>query len=189
MNFAPNQKNEILQKIESVAAQISTEQGVVLYDIELALGPQGQVLRVYIDKEGGISVDDCANVSRGLNEYLDANDPVPNAEYALEVSSPGIERPLRKTWHFEKAIGQKIWVKLNQSLEKFGCTDGKYKPAKSITEDLIGLENDNLKFMLNGQELLIPLSEVEKAKIAFSFNDNKNDKKPGHKNGNKKAKK
>jgi ribosome maturation factor RimP len=93
---------------------------------------------------------------------------------------------LSKPWHFEKVIGTQIWVKLNSSLEKYGCTDGKYKPAKSITEDLVGIDNGNLKFMLSGQEIVIPMAEISSAKVSFNFDKKK--EKPGHKKDHKKAK-
>jgi ribosome maturation factor RimP len=184
MNLEASSKSQVLEKIENFAQEIAHKEGVILYDLELAQGPQGQVLRIYIDKEGGVSIDDCANVSRGVNEFLDTNDPIPQANYSLEVSSPGIERPLKKKWHFEKAVGQTVWIKLGKALENFGCQDGKYKPAKTITESLKLVESDVLCLQLGTDEIRIPLADVEKAKIIYSFKESTNDKKP-----NKKAQK
>ena len=114
-----------LQKIETLASEVAAREGVQIYDIEFSGGPQGQVLRIYIDKEGGVGIDECANVSRGLNELLDENDPFPGGKYNLEVSSPGLERPLKKAWHYEQAIGKKIWMKLQKPFTAFKfCEDG-----------------------------------------------------------------
>ncbi len=168
-----------IQKIESMASEVAAREGVQIYDIEFSGGPQGQVLRIYIDKEGGVGIDECVNVTRGLNTLLDENDPIPGGKYNLEVSSPGLERPLKKTWHFEKAVGQKVWMKIERALENFGSTDGKLKNAKQLTETLLAVENDGVKVKVGEQELLIPLSAIEKAKTVFDFKEGKHEKK-GH---------
>jgi ribosome maturation factor RimP len=93
-----------LQKIEILANDVALREGVKIYDIEFSGGAQGRILRIYIDKEGGVGVDDCANVSRGLNLLLDVEDPIPGGKYVLEVSSPGLDRVLKKNWHFEQAV-------------------------------------------------------------------------------------
>ena len=171
-----------IQKINEIASQIAAREGVVIYDVEVAGGPNGRVLRIFIDKdqEGGVGIEDCANVSRGLNEILDADeDIIPGGKYDLEVSSPGLERPLKKAWHFEKAVGKKIWIKLGKSLESFGSTDGKVKSAKQLTETLLAVEGESARMKAGDQEILIPLSAIEKAKTVFEFNEGKNPKK-GH---------
>ncbi len=180
-----NPKKLILEKLEAVASEVATRESVYLYDIEMVNGPQGPVLRIYIDKDGGVSIDNCANVSRGMNEFLEQNDPLPGGNYSLEVSSPGIERVLRKAWHFEKAVGQKLWMKLDKPLENFNCQDAKIKSAKTLTENLSAVENESLKFIVTGQEIWIPIGAIINAKVVFSF-ENKNDKKPQNKKGFKK---
>lgn len=171
-----------IQKIHELASQVAAREGVVIYDIELSGGANGRVLRVFIDKdaEGGVGIEDCAKVSRGLNEFLDAEeDLIPGGKYDLEVSSPGLERPLKKVWHFEKAVGKKIWLKLGQSLESFGSTDKKLKTAKQITETLVAVEGDQIRMQVGEEEIQIPLSAIEKAKLTFEFNERKHVKK-GH---------
>ena len=98
--------DQMIQKIEILAGQVAEREGVRIYDLEFSGGTQGRVLRVFIDKEGGVSIEDCANVSRGLNLLLDVEDPIPGGKYSLEVSSPGMERILRKSWHFTGEIGR-----------------------------------------------------------------------------------
>ncbi len=173
------------QKIEALAIEAAAREGVQIYDIEFAGGPQGQALRVYIEKEGGVGIEDCANVSRGLSALLDEADPIPGGHYNLEVSSPGLERPLKKPRHFETVVGKKVWLKLAKSLENFGCKDGKMKSAKQITEVLVAVENGQLQFQVGDDVVLVPLSEVEKAKLVFEFKENKQEKKGHPKKGAK----
>jgi ribosome maturation factor RimP len=168
-----------LQKIETLANDVATREGVKIYDIEFSGGPQGQVLRIYIDKEGGVGIDECANVSRGLNELLDENDPLPDSKYNLEVSSPGLERPLKKAWHFEQAVGKKVWLKIQKALENFGSTDPKLKVAKQVTDLLLAVENDGVKIQVGEEQVSIPFSAIEKARMVYDFNEGKHDKK-GH---------
>lgn len=168
-----------LQKIETLADEVASREGVKIYDIDFSGGPQGQALRVFIDKEGGVGIEDCANVSRGLSELLDQQDPIPGGRYNLEVSSPGLERPLKKTWHYEQVVGKKIWLKLGRALENFGSTDKKLKNAKQITETLLAVEGDGVKVQVGEEPILIPFEAIEKAKLVFDFNEGKQDKK-GH---------
>lgn len=177
------------QNLQNQASLIAQGLGLVLYDIEYAHGSQGQVLRIYIDRnEGGISVDDCADFSRGLNDYLDLHDPFPQSNYSLEVSSPGVDRPLKQLWHFEKVIGQKITLKTEKPLEVYGCEDSRYKNSKSLTDDLLAVEGDLIVVRVGDSQARLPLSEIDKAKVAFVFNDKSNDKNPKNKQKNKKAK-
>ena len=168
-----------LQKIETLANEVATREGVKIYDIEFAGGAQGRTLRVFIEKDGGVGIDDCANVSRGLNLLLDVEDPIPGGKYNLEVSSPGLERPLKKNWHFEQAVGKKIWLKTARALESYGSQDKKLKSAKQITETLLAVEGDGVKVQVGEETLLIPFEAIEKAKTVFDFNEGKHEKK-GH---------
>jgi len=167
----------LIQKIENLAQDVALREGVRIYDIEFAGSAMGRTLRVFIDKDGGVSVDDCANVSRGLNLLLDVEDIIPGGKYVLEVSSPGLERVLRKPWHFEQAKGQKVWLKIAKPLEVFGVTNGKLKSAKQLSETLADYANESLKFNIEGVEAVIPLTEIEKAKTVF---EPVKQVKPGH---------
>jgi ribosome maturation factor RimP len=175
-----------LQKIETLASEVAIREGVKIYDIEFAGGAQGRTLRIFIDKEGGVGIEDCSNVSRGLNLLLDVEDPIPGGKYNLEVSSPGLERPLKKTWHYEQQIGKKIWLKTSKALEAFGSQDKKLKAAKQITETLVAIEGDAVKMQVGEEQILIPFSAIEKAKTVFDFNEGKHEKKGHPKKGGQK---
>jgi ribosome maturation factor RimP len=104
-----------LEQVRRLAEEVALREGCRLYDLEFAGGPN-RTLRIYIEREAkeGVSVEDCANVSRGINLMLDVEDPIPGGRYQLEVSSPGMERKLTQLWHFEKALGMNVRVSMKQ---------------------------------------------------------------------------
>src|SRR5262249_32900721 len=100
-----------MERVRKLAEEVAIREGCRLYDLEFAGGPH-RTLRVFIEKDdGGASLEDCVNVSRGLNLMLDVEDPIPGGRYELEVSTPGLERKLTQLWHFEKAIGEFVQLR------------------------------------------------------------------------------
>lgn len=183
-------KQNWFEEVEKRASQIAEREGCFLYDIEMVGLGANRTLRVYIDKEDLVGIEDCSNVSKGLNEVLDADDVIPGGPYHLEVSTPGVDRHLKTAWHFEKVIGKKVWIKLKSALEQLGVTDKKWKTAKTIEQVLMAVTGDQLQFTLDfqGQPTLvnIPLSVVDKAKLVFEIEKNIKNK---HSQGHSKAKK
>ena len=162
-----------LEKVESIAKEVAEREGCVLYDIEHTGTGRGRILRVYIDKAEGVGIEDCSNVSKGLNLRLDVEDVVPGEMYNLEVSTPGLDRQLKKDWHYEKAVGKKIFVQLNQSLGAMNLTEDKGMISMKKFEDtLLAVENECLVFELRKQSVKIPLTAVEKAKVVFEYKTN-----------------
>ncbi|MBC8570433.1 ribosome maturation factor RimP [Oscillospiraceae bacterium NSJ-54] len=104
--------------------------GLKLWDVRFEKEGAYWYLRIFIDKEGGVDIDDCERVSRGIDKLLDDADPIAQSYY-LEVSSPGVERDLVKNWHFEQFLGHKINVRLIRPVD--GCRD--------YTGELQSLEN------------------------------------------------
>src|SRR5436305_11035941 len=94
-------KEEILEKVRQLAGPLAAQEGLELVDVELGGGGGRQTLRLFIDKPSGVSLEDCTAVSRAVSVALDVEDPISGA-YDLEVSSPGLDRPLRTAEHFEK---------------------------------------------------------------------------------------
>jgi ribosome maturation factor RimP len=168
---------ETWQKIENLAVQVVTREGCKFYDMDFSGGAAGRTLRIYIDKDGGASLDDCANVSRGLNLLLDVEDPIPGGAYHLEVSTPGVERPLRKPWHFEQAIGSKIWMRLNRNLESLGLQGKRLGMQKQIAEVLHSVDSTGVYFEIENEKILIPFQAIEKAHVVFEFDTAKGRKK------------
>jgi ribosome maturation factor RimP len=104
------ESSSILERVEKIARAAAADSGVDLVHVELAGIKRDQVVRVYIDKEGGVTIEDCTNVSRTVETVLDADDFMPG-KYVLEVSSPGIERQLYSLADFVKFAGQLAKVK------------------------------------------------------------------------------
>lgn len=161
-----------MAKIEAITSAIATQQGCVLYDVEFAgVGNKGRTLRVFIDKhDGNVSIDDCSNVSKALDVALDENDLVPGEAYNLEVSTPGLERHLKQPWHFQKAVGKKIYVKTSQTLESVGVLDKKWKASKTVEEVLTSADDAGIRFVVGGVEIVVPYAMIDKAKMIFDMN-------------------
>ena len=105
--------------VEELAAPIAKDLGLRIWDVRFLKEGSQRYLRVFIDKDGGVDINDCENMSRALDEPLDKSDPI-DGEYILEVSSPGIERELLRPEHFEEFIGADIMVKMIRPLEGIG---------------------------------------------------------------------
>lgn len=105
-----------VRKVWEIAEPLAKNLGLELWDIRFEKEGANWYLRVFIDKDGGVSIDDCVDMSHALDKPLDDEDPIEQS-YCLEVSSPGVERELRRDAHFEKCIGQKIKVKLIRPLD------------------------------------------------------------------------
>ena len=105
-----------VQTVWQLAEPIAASLGLKLWDVRFEKEGANWYLRVFIDKDGGVSIDDCVDMSHALDLPLDEADPIEQS-YCLEVSSPGLERDLRRDSHFASCIGQKIKVKLIRPLE------------------------------------------------------------------------
>ena len=110
-------REEYEQKTEKLLEPILKANNFELYDVEFVKEAGTFYLRAFIDKEGGININDCELVSRALSDLLDEKDFIPDA-YILEVSSPGLGRALKKDKHFEKSIGEEVEVKLFKAIDK-----------------------------------------------------------------------
>lgn len=142
-------KVEIEERTESLVLPIVELAGLELWDVEYVKEGSDYYLRVYIDKSGGVNIDDCVLITKSLNEKLDADDFIEDA-YILEVSSPGLTRKLKKDKEFEKSIGKLIRVKLYKAEEGSKEHIGRLKefaPDKltiEVDEADISLSRDNI---------------------------------------------
>ena len=110
-------KINTVQKVWNIAEPIAKELGLDIWDIRYVKEGSNFYLRIFIDKENGVDINDCENMSRAIDKPLDENDPISDA-YILEVSSPGIERELTREEHFQQFIGADIMVKMIQEMVK-----------------------------------------------------------------------
>lgn len=165
----------LLVQLEQIAKEISEKEGCVLYDLEFTGAGKGRTLRVYIDKDSGIGIEECTNVSRALNAYLDENDIIPGGAYHLEVSSPGLERSLRQKWHFGKAMGEKVDFRLAKPLGSLGIEEKRWQTCKHTDGVLISTSEDSVTFEIaGGTRVMVPFDIIEKAKIVFDFSKPRN---------------
>lgn len=139
-------------------SELLAQCGVGLYDIETVNENSRTIYRIYIVKDGGVSLDDCENVSRLLSPIYDVEPPV-LGDYVLEVSSPGLERALRDVRHFKQSIGELISVKF---INENGENDS-IKGALVVANDSeITISNDDLS-------LVIPYDKIKKAKTYIEW--------------------
>ncbi|NMP17458.1 MULTISPECIES: ribosome maturation factor RimP [unclassified Thalassotalea] len=132
--------------------------GKELLGIEYISAGNNSVLRLFIDHENGIDVDDCAEVSRQVSAVLDVEDPI-STEYNLEVSSPGVDRPLFEKPHYEGVVGETIEVKLSMPI------NGRRK----FKGELEAIEGDTLIVIVDGQDYELPIGNIDKANLIAKF--------------------
>ncbi|AGA70000.1 hypothetical protein Desdi_2584 [Desulfitobacterium dichloroeliminans LMG P-21439] len=148
----------IIEQVEAIITPVITEQGLELVDIEYVKEGAHWYLRIYIDKENGVDIDDCTNVSHLVSEVLDKKDPITQA-YMLEVSSPGLERPLKKDEDFERFNGKLVRV----------LTKEPFQGYQEFTGYLVGLIEEDIVLEYKKEKVVIPRTIVEKANLTFEF--------------------
>lgn len=151
---------KIIDDVKAIALEAANKFDCELFDVEYKKEGADYVLRVFIEKENPeehISIKDCENVSRYLSDLLDRDDPIPNA-YMLEVSSPGIDRPLRGKEDYEKYKGSLVDVGL------FAKING----VKALNGTLAGYGDDYVLIDC-GEEIKVPLDKISSIKLAISF--------------------
>ncbi len=147
-----------IEKIEGVLLPVAAEQGLEIVEVEFKQGKE-PALTVYIDREGGVDLDACEKFHRAIDPLLDELDPTEGAPYTLNVSSPGLDRPLKTDRDFQKCQGQKVEVKL------FAPMQGK----KLIEGTLTGHDNACVYLEEKGQPLKIEKSKIAKICRAIDF--------------------
>ena len=128
-----------------LAGPIAAENGCSLWDVEYVKEAGDWYLRVYIDKEGGVTIDDCENLSRAMDQILDDADPI-SQSYYFEVSSPGIGRDLVRPWHFQRYLGQDVQVKLIRPVK---TQDG--KNLREFVAPMTGCDDQTVTVELEGE--------------------------------------
>ena len=154
-------KEEILEKVRQIAAPLAAQEGLELIDVEIGGGGGRQVLRLFIDKANGVSLDDCTSVSRAVSAALDVEDPI-QGTYDLEVSSPGLDRPLRTPEHFQKVLGSRVRVKTFGPLPE--CEN-----RKTFVGILKSYENSTIAVDVDGKVFQVPHAQVSKANVEPVF--------------------
>lgn len=152
-------KNRVESIVEELVLPIVEKENFELVDVEFKKEGPHKYLRVYIDKPEGISLDDCQKVSEQLSEKLDETDPI-EENYFLEVSSPGLDRPLKRPEDYVKFAGREVEIKLYEPMDN----------KKLIEGELIELKDSVVKVRLeNGSILEIPLEKIALTRLAIKF--------------------
>lgn len=155
-----------LARIREIAERVAGSFGLEIFDVELKREGRQHVLRVVLDKPGSgatpeesVSVEDCANVSRDLDAILDVEDPVPSG-YTLEVSSPGLDRPLRQAADYQRFVGRRAKIVLSEPVGR----------QTAFAGVLRGLEGDEVLFESEGRRLVrLPLGLISRARLDVEF--------------------
>ena len=146
------------QNLQEMLQGTVEDLGCELWGIECQRAGRFMTVRLFIDKEGGVTVDDCADVSRQVSAILDVEDPIAD-KYNLEVSSPGLDRPLFTLPQFERYIGQDIAVHLRIPVMERRKWQGK----------LDRIENDMVTLIVDGQEQVLVFGNIQKANVVAKF--------------------
>ncbi len=151
---------EAIEKIEALVAPILEERLLELVEVEFRLSGKRWLLRIFIDKEGGVMIDDCEYVSRELSRLLDVEDPIDHA-YTLEVSSPGLTRALKKLADFARYKGRKCRVITSQEVE------GKHEFVGRIVDTA----GENVLIQEKIDMFTIPICAIKKAHLEFDIEE------------------
>lgn len=151
-------KTDVAGMVEVMAAPVAEKHGIELVDVEYVKEAGNWYLRIYIDKPGGVGLDDCELVSGELGKILDEQDPIAQ-NYFLEVSSPGLDRPLKKEKDFKRYEGRKVRV------HTFAPLNGK----KEFTGLLAGLRDNEIMLDTGGERLAIPRDKAAMVRLEVEF--------------------
>ena len=149
-----------LEHVRQIAERVAASQGLELVDVEFRGGGRARLLRLFIDKAGGVTHEDCASVSREVGTVLDVEDAVPGGSYTLEVSSPGLDRKLVRASDYERFAGNHVRVRTREPLDGSRHFEGRLQgmregrvaveiggkktPARTVEIDLGNIEKVNL---------------------------------------------
>jgi ribosome maturation factor RimP len=153
MRSSPDNLTHLIQRVVE-------PMGYELVGVELVSRQKASaLLRIYIDHENGIQMHDCSAVSRQISAMLDVEDPIPG-QFNLEVSSPGLDRPLRKAEDFEKFAGEKVKIKMSMPT---------LEGQRNFTGKLLGLKDNEVMIKVDGETHYLQLGGIEKAHLAPQF--------------------
>ena len=153
-----SRREEYEQKTEALVMPIIEANNFELVDVEYVKEAGNWYLRVYVDKEGGIAVDDCEVVSRALSDKLDVDDFIQDS-YILEVSSPGLGRPLKKEKDYIRSIGKEVDIHLYKSIEK----------QKEFTGVLKSYTKEEIVLQIEDTEVVFDRTNVALIRLSFDF--------------------
>ncbi len=154
------EQHGLMERITEFGDRAAMGTDIEMVDIQLRGAGKARLLRVYIDKPGGVTHEDCALISERLGKLLDEEDVIPDDSYTLEVSSPGVERKLSKPRDFERVVGKTVRLAIQEP----------GRPSASVTGKLAEITNGTLALEVEpGNVLRVPLEQVQKANLKFEW--------------------
>lgn len=154
-----SQAMSLREKLITLLEPTLEAMGYELVELEARTNPKNGLIRIYIDKPGGVGLEDCERVSHQVSGVLDVEDPMPG-EYSLEVSSPGLDRPLRTAQHFADAVGSKVKLELQAPL-----ADGRWRFTGTLTAAVDG----QLTLDVDGTPVRLDAAALKRARIVPEF--------------------
>lgn len=158
--MADAERTQIVERITELGERALSGTPIEILEVQLRGAGKARLLRIYIDKPGGVTHGDCELLSTRLGTLLDETETIPGDSYTLEVSSPGIDRKLLKPRDFERVVGQKIKLALHQPIEGQMRFEGR---LKELADGVLELESSS------GDRLHVPLAQVQKANLKFEW--------------------
>ena len=144
-------RDQLIKLLQPVVVNLGYE----LWELEYAARSGGGLLRLYIDSASGITLEDCERVSRAISEALDANDPI-EGQYNLEVSSPGLDRVLRTTAHFDRFVGERVRAETSMPVNG----------RKRFVGRLVEVTDGQISLEVDGSTVKLPIDGIHKARLA-----------------------
>jgi ribosome maturation factor RimP len=161
-----------LEKIREIAERVAQSSGLEVVDIELLGGGKARMLRIYIDKSGGVTHEDCSNFSREAGTIFDVEDAVPGSTYTLEVSSPGLDRKLSKPEDYRRFVGSLVKLMTRDPVNGNRYFEGRLKAFHDgrLSLELTGRKQSKKhQAVEQGTEVEIDLGNVEKANLVPEY--------------------
>lgn len=153
-------RESVIEKVAAIAGRAARREGLSVWDVELAGSGRRRVLRIFIDKPGGATLEDCEKISQQVGTVLDAEDVVPGEGYQLEVSTPGVERRLRTAAHFQQCLGGKARLQLKEPVEGQRRWEG---VIEDVERECVVLRSET------GKTIRIRMEIIEKANLKFEW--------------------
>jgi ribosome maturation factor RimP len=156
-----SEAKRVINEVSALAEGLLTEYGMEMVDVEFRFEGGRWTLRIFIDKEGGVTVDDCASVNRELGDLIEAKNII-DYHYVLEISSPGLNRPLKKESDFIRSIGKMVTLRMSRPINK----------RKNFTGRLTNVREGIISLLVDEDNLVeLPLEEIDRAKLKYEFSN------------------
>jgi ribosome maturation factor RimP len=160
MEKTGTRREEVVGRVFEIAERVGAPEGIEIVDVDLRGGGKSRLLRIYVDKPDGVSHGDCEFISKNVGTILDVEDVIPGGTYRLEVSSPGVERPLKRARDYERYIGRKAKVLLREPVADKRRWEGVLAGLSGSTVTLAPASGESVQFDVH---------DVERANLKFEW--------------------